>query len=119
VSAPSHPSPPASSRAELLAAAGIVALVVGAVVVARVRHALAPHATAAQCAALLDRYVEHLAHAAEPAPAASTIAAERAEARARAATDARFARCPDELTAAQASCAMDAHDADELERCIE
>lgn len=116
------PTPPErrpSTRAEVLAALGVVALVAGAVVVGRIRHALAPHATAAQCEQLLERYVEHLAHAAEPSPAASAIAAEKMEARARAASDPIFARCPREITEAQATCALSAHNADEVERCLQ
>lgn len=109
----------AARRRELLAALGIITLVLGVVLVQRLRDTLSARATAEQCAALLDRYVEQLARANDPRPASSTIALERAEARELAARSPSFARCSEAVSHEQASCALAAHNADEIERCLQ
>jgi hypothetical protein len=77
------------------------------------------HPTSDQCSALLDRYVEHLAHAAEPSPSPSAIQESRDRARARAEHDPEFVTCSARLTREEVDCAMAAHNADEVERCLE
>lgn len=113
------PSRPRASRAEVLATLAIVVGFGAFVALRGAMRALAPHPTHDECSALLDRYVEHLAHAAEPKPAASTIAERTRIARSKAKSDPEFATCTRSLTSAQADCAMGAHDADEFERCLE
>lgn len=108
-----------SSRSEVLATTAVIGVMIGAVLALDARRTLGPRATAAQCEALLSRYVEHLAHAAEPEPAASAIAAQRDAARAQARESPAFARCPRELSHDAADCALGAHSADEFERCLQ
>jgi hypothetical protein len=111
--------PRQSSRAEVLATLAIVLGLAGIVVAGRIAHRLASHPSEAECGALLDRYVEHLAHAFEPSPSLSAIAEARLLAREKADSNVELAACADELTRDQARCAMAAHDADEFERCLE
>jgi hypothetical protein len=103
----------------VFATVAVIGAVVGAILVLHARRALAPRATPAQCTALLNRYVEHLAHAAEPHPAASTIAAQRILAQKEARQSPVFASCPRRLSHQDADCALEAHNADEFERCLQ
>jgi hypothetical protein len=103
----------------VLATIAILAGLIGLVSWRGVRARFADHPTQAQCAALLDRYVEHLTHAADPKPTPATIATQQAQARARAAQDPAFARCTSELTLAETECAMRADSADTFERCLQ
>lgn len=103
----------------MLATIVILAGVIGLASWRGVRARFADHPTQAQCVALLDRYVEHLTHAADPKPAPSTIATQQALAQGRAAEDPTFARCTSELTLAQTECAMRADSADAFERCLQ
>jgi hypothetical protein len=112
-------SPGPSSRREVLA---IIAIVVGLALFMAARSVIrffSAHPTSEQCSALLDRYVEHLAHAAEPSPVPSAVQDARVRAREKAERDPEFVACTDALTRAQADCAMAAHNADEFERCLQ
>ena len=122
---PSAPPPssfrapvPPSTRGEVLAVIGILALVVGAVGGHKLLHARAPRATSAQCEAMLELYVEQLARAATPSPASSAIVAQKAEARALAARSPDFAECPSRVSSEQALCALGSDGADAFERCL-
>lgn len=110
---------PSSNRVEVLATMAIVGTMVGAVLVNAARRSLGPRATAAQCQAMLSRYVEQLARAAEPDPVSSAIAAQRAAAQATAAQSPAFARCPRDLSHDAADCALGSNNADEFERCLQ
>lgn len=112
------PVPP-SSRSEVLATAAILGAIVAVILALEARRSLAPRATTAQCSALLDRYVEHLARAAEPEPAASAVALQRGLAQEQARQSATFAACPRKLSHEAADCALRAHNADEFERCLQ
>ncbi|MDI1446523.1 hypothetical protein [Polyangium sp. 6x1] len=107
-----------ASRAEVIATVVIVLLVVGFVLSKPIRRSLAAHPTPDTCAALLDRYVEHIVHAIDEKPPASELVARKTQARTIASTDPKFARCPVYLTVDEAECAMRANNADEFERCL-
>jgi hypothetical protein len=77
------------------------------------------HATAAECAALLDRYVELLVREQDPKAPDSEIARQRDLTRAKAEKDPSFASCPKEVSAKGALCAMSATNVDEFEKCLE
>lgn len=102
---------------DVLATLAIVAVVIGAALAPRVYRRLAAHPSQTECAALLDHYVELVARAAQPEPAASAIAERRAAARAASATQG-FSRCEDDLTRDEVTCALGAGNADDLERCL-
>jgi hypothetical protein len=77
------------------------------------------HATAPECAALLDRYVELLVREQDPKAPDSEIARQRDLTRAKAEKDSAFASCPNEVSAKGARCAMSAVNVDEFEKCLE
>ncbi|HMI83867.1 MAG TPA: hypothetical protein VK550_07215 [Polyangiaceae bacterium] len=77
------------------------------------------HATASECAALLDRYVELLVREQDPKAPDSEIARQRDATRAKAEKDTAFASCPNEVSAKGALCAMSAVNVDEFEKCLE
>ncbi len=77
------------------------------------------HATAPECAALLDRYVELLVREQDPKAAEGEIARQRDLTRAKAEKDPAFASCPKEVSAKSAYCAMSAVNVDEFEKCLE
>jgi hypothetical protein len=116
--APAESAPATTRAAEVVSTIIIVALVVGFVASRPIRRRFAAHPSTEQCAALLDRYVEHLAHAADPRAAASAIEEQRARTRALAAKDPDFGRCSQTITRDEADCAMKAQNADEFERCL-
>jgi len=77
------------------------------------------HATASDCTALLDRYVELLVREQDPKAPDSEIARQKDLTRAKAAKDTAFASCPSEVSAQSARCAMKAVNVDEFEKCLE
>ena len=77
------------------------------------------NATAAECAALLDRYVELLVREQDPKAPDGEIARQKQATRAKAEKDAAFASCPAEVSAKSAHCAMSAANVDEFEKCLE
>lgn len=77
------------------------------------------HASAAECAALLDRYVELLVRQEDPKASEIEVAQQKERTRAKAQKDAAFASCPNEVTAKGAMCAMKAVNVDEFEKCLE
>lgn len=77
------------------------------------------HATAPECTALLDRYVELLVREQDPKAPDSEIARQRELTRAKAEKDPAFASCPKEVSAKGARCAMSAVNVDEFEKCLE
>lgn len=116
---PSDDAPPSpGDRFEALAT-GVVVLVAAALALGpRAIAAVGPHATRAECDALLDRYVEHLAFV-DGEKRRAIVEERRSAARRLAVDDLDFQRCPDVVTQAQAACARDAPDADAFERCLE
>jgi hypothetical protein len=76
-------------------------------------------ATAAECNALLDRYVELLLKEQDPAVGTVEVAAKQEMARAKAANDQAFAACPREVGSRAIDCAMRAPNVDEFEKCLE
>lgn len=105
-------------RADLLASIGIVAIIVGVAIAEPIRRRFAAHPSKAECEAMLDRYVEHLAAAEGLAKSDASLAARRALARSGAARHPEFARCPEALTLEESRCALRASNADEFERCL-
>jgi protein-disulfide isomerase len=94
----------------------------GLVVLALVTTSLAAcsrHASAADCAALLDRYVELLVRDQDPKAADAEIARQKAATRAKAEKDTAFASCPNEVSVKSARCALSAVNVDEFEKCLE
>ena len=108
----------APTRAEVVTTLVIVGLFVGLVVGRPIRRRFAEHPSNEACAALLDRYVEHVVHAIDPKPQAGDLAMRQEQARNLAADDLSFARCPRYLSRDEAECAMRAPNADEFERCL-
>ena len=118
------PRPPAAlggrgRRIELLGSVAVIVLVAGTVVVQTVAHWWAPRPTAAQCGALVDRYVVLAARARQrgAADAAPVDQPQRGPV-----TPARLAdeaACRRDLTAHQVSCALAAPAVDDLERCLQ
>jgi hypothetical protein len=76
-------------------------------------------ATAPECAALLDRYVELLVREQDPKAPDSEIARQKDLTRAKAEKDPAFASCPKEVSGRSAHCAMSAVNVDEFEKCLE
>jgi hypothetical protein len=76
-------------------------------------------ASAADCAALLDRYVELLVREQDPKAPDTEIARQKAATRAKAEKDTAFASCPTEVSVKSARCAMIAVNVDEFEKCLE
>jgi hypothetical protein len=116
---PPAPAPPARGhRGEAL---GILAVVVMCSVAALVtrRGCAGGEAGPESCAEIARRYAEARLRQADPKPAASAIAQQRAASEENAARSPRFARCPRDVSAAQAECALGAHNADEIERCLQ
>jgi len=81
--------------------------------------ACARHATATDCSALLDRYVELLVREQNPRADDAEIAAQKQATREKAAHDASFAGCPKEVSTGDVRCAMAAPNVDEFEKCLE
>ena len=100
--------------ATLALVGGLAALVLGGGLVRR----LGPHPTRPQCDELLGRYVDLASRAADPDVTSLKLAPRRALALGKATTDPDFAACPQQLTAAEVSCALGASDVDGLERCL-
>jgi hypothetical protein len=106
------------TRIEVIATLLIVGGFVGLLGVRSIRRTLAEHPSKEVCQAMLDRYVEHVVYATEVKPSASDLNSRKARARALAAEDQAFARCPTHLTRQEAECALKANTADEFERCL-
>jgi hypothetical protein len=77
------------------------------------------HASAAECSAILDRYVELLVRQENPTAPDGEIAHQKEATRAKAQKDAAFASCPNEVSASAVTCAMKAGNVDEFEKCLE
>ncbi len=77
------------------------------------------HASAAECSALLDRYVELLVREQDPKAPETVIATQKERTRAKAQNEPAFASCPDEVSARGARCAMSAINVNEFEKCLE
>jgi hypothetical protein len=104
-----------ATRADVLATLAILVLV-GSVVAGRaLLRRFAPHPSAAECSTLLEHYAGLVARATSPS---APLVAER-KAMARSAFHERgFARCEVDLTRAEVACALQAGNADDLERCL-
>lgn len=110
-------APRASTLREIgatLCILGALGAAVGAPVVTRL---LGTKADDVVCAQLLDRYVELRLRASRPESTPAELAL--AQNSARAENEHGFARCPGEVTARQASCALEAPHADQFERCLQ
>lgn len=81
-------------------------------------HACQTKLTSAQCAQLLDRYVEFLVKAENPEVSAMRLAQRRREARQLAARSASFQECPRAVSQEAFECALRASNADQLEQCL-
>ena len=107
-----------ASRSEVVTTLLIIGGLLGFLGVRSIRRTLAEHPSREVCQAMLDRYVEHVVYANETKPTAAELASRKAQARALAAEDKAFARCPTYLTSEEADCAMRSNTADEFERCL-
>ena len=106
-----------ATRGDVLATVAILGAVGLGVATRPALRALAERPSPEACVALLDRYVELVARAADPDASASTIA-QRKETAWASAGEARFARCEAELTREEVACGLTAGNPDELERCL-
>jgi hypothetical protein len=120
-SAPGSASGSASApatRAEILGTLAILGVTLGVAAWDPVVRLFSAHPSASQCAELLDKYVEHVAHAVDPSPPASALAERKSLARAAARDRQAFRMCEGELTRKEVDCAMNAPNADAFERCL-
>lgn len=76
-------------------------------------------ATPADCDALLERYVELLVRQEDPGARPGDVAQAKNMARAKAAVDPEFQRCPHAVRQRDVVCALGAPNVDELEKCLE
>lgn len=117
------PEAPRATRLDVVMTLGIVGVVIAIGAWDPIRRRASPHPSEQDCAALLDRYVEHIAWTMQPEPPASAVAARKDLAKAAArdmnakAKDA-FARCEAGLTRSEFECAMGATSTDAFERCL-
>ena len=81
--------------------------------------ACARHATATECASLLDRYVELLVREQDPKASDAEIAKQKGLTREKASHDVSFGSCPQEVSSRELGCAMRAPNVDEFEKCLE
>jgi hypothetical protein len=109
---------PTATRGEVIATLAIVGGLAAVIASGPIRRRLSDHPSAAECVALLDRYVEHVVRAADPKVPAGDLSARKAQARALSSSDPASARCSTTLTKKEAECAMQATNADEFERCL-
>jgi hypothetical protein len=77
------------------------------------------HATASECSALLDRYVELLVREQDPKASDVEVARQKQLTREKASHDASFASCPKEVSSRALGCAMGSGNVDEFEKCLE
>jgi hypothetical protein len=109
----------AARRRAMFAALAVMGAVCGYVAVRRAMHFFAARPTEAECAALLDRYLDQASRQREPDIGADDIA--RAQERAPEAPTyvADLDACRRRLTAAQVACGLAAPNVDDLERCLQ
>lgn len=113
-----EPDEAPATRGEVLATLGILGVMIGVAAWDPLSRRVSAHPSAEECAALLDRYVEHVAYAVDPSPASSALSSRRALAKEAAQARGAFARCERELTRAEVDCAMKATYGDAFERCL-
>jgi len=77
-----------------------------------------PQLSADECRALLDHYTERQVEQARPSTNARGRIELQQEAQKKALIDPEFQRCPQVVSRAQYDCAMAAHSADQIERCL-
>src|SRR5213078_4101469 len=76
------------------------------------------HATATECGALLDRYVELLVREQDPKASEAEILHQKGITRENASHDVSFTSCPKEVSSRELGCAMGAPNVDEFEKCL-
>lgn len=109
-----------SSRTRVGEAVAAVAIMAGCLIGALViRRGCGPRAEAGTCERILDRYVEARVRQLDAKPSASSIASSRAASEREAIRSNGLARCDDTLRAEAAKCALEAGDADAIERCLQ
>jgi len=99
-----------AARREVIATLAIVGLFAALALGRPLWRRLARHPTPERCAAMLDRYAEQQARAYERAPARPGATRKR--------DAADVMRCARELTDDEVECALEAGNADALERCL-
>jgi hypothetical protein len=104
------------TRADVLGALAIIGATAAIVLVPRLWARLGPHPSAAECDALLARYVELKERSVNEKLDAKSYAA--ALDGARRSTGPSFSACTTEVTLDEAECARGAHHVDDFERCL-
>jgi hypothetical protein len=110
---------PRPARRDALGAVLVVLAVLTAAVATRIVRILSPQPTVTQCEALLDRYVEHASRQHDPAVDDQDIAHAIGSSREEPKRDADVQDCRRRLSAAQVTCALECHDVDAIERCLQ
>ena len=105
------------TRLEVLSTLAIIGGLLGVLGARAIIRRLGPHPSQALCAAMLERYADHQARAAEIVERPTRHAAPAPDG-GRKASPAEVARCARELTSDEVDCAMRSNNADELERCL-
>jgi hypothetical protein len=100
----------------IAAIAVMAACLAGALIM---RRGCGARAEVGTCGRILDKYVEARVRQLDAKPSASTIAASRAESEREAIRSKGLRRCDDTLRAEAAKCALEAGDADAIERCLQ
>lgn len=106
-----------ATRADLWGALAIIAITAALALGPALWRRFSSHATAAECEALIERYVELKAKTITDKPDPKKRAAEVD--RAKSAAGPHFEKCAGYLTRSELECAERAHHADEVERCIQ
>ncbi|MBK8252794.1 MAG: hypothetical protein IPK82_09015 [Polyangiaceae bacterium] len=106
-----------ATRADVWGALAIMAISAALAFGPSLWRRLSAHATPAECEALIERYVQLKAKAITDKPDAKKRAAEVD--RAKSAAGPHFVKCAGNVTRSELECAQGAHNADEVERCIQ
>lgn len=107
----------ARRKAEALAIAAV--LVSCSTAAIAFRAGCGPRADGGACAEILDRYVEARIRQVDPKPSASAVALSRAQSRREALGSGALDLCGENMRAEAARCALEAGDADAIERCLQ
>ena len=105
---------PALSRSLSHPGWGLIALIA----LSAVTTACSKRLSEEECYLLLDRYTDKLVDQSRPSTDAPERRRLQMEARKKAPLDPEFRRCPSAVSRSQYECAMNAHNADQIERCL-
>jgi hypothetical protein len=103
---------------DFVAAAAVIATLSMFVAGRAMWQRVAPRPSEAQCAALLERYLDKQSRARDPAVDDADVEIARARAAEDPARPTDLGACQRELTEAQVECGLRSNDVDQMERCL-